>query len=259
MKKAVQIFTSEQFGEIRTAGTWDNPLFCLADVCRALELDVNNVVRRLEDEVCSKHPITDSLGRSQNANFVNEDGLYDVVLDSRKLEAKKFRKWITSEVLPSIRKTGEYRTSQEIIAPAQIKLSDIVLDVSATKDAIQKLFGGIKDGIAIAKALNMTGKFYQQDLSELKEFLPPAEHETGYMNATQLGEKVGKSARTTNKWLADNGYQFKDGRDWRLTEKGKQYAEELPYSDRGHSGYQIKWASQIVTFLLEDSVQQGGF
>ncbi len=104
----VQTFVSEQFGEIRTAGTWDNPLFCLADVCRALELDSSAVMRRLEDGVISSHPITDSLGRTQKANFVNEDGLYDVVLDSRKPEAKKFRKWITSEVLPSIRKTGMY-------------------------------------------------------------------------------------------------------------------------------------------------------
>lgn len=84
------------------------PLFCLTDLCRALELDVGNTVRRLDDGVCSKHPIPDTIGRIQLANFVNEDGLYDVILDSRKLEARRFRKWITSEVLPSIRKTGGY-------------------------------------------------------------------------------------------------------------------------------------------------------
>ena len=105
---ALQIYVHEKFGEIRTAGTWDNPLFCLADVCRALKLDSSAVMRRLEDGVISSHPITDSLGRTQKANFVNEDGLYEVVLDSRKPEAKKFRKWITGEVLPSIRKTGMY-------------------------------------------------------------------------------------------------------------------------------------------------------
>ena len=115
----LQIFSNEEFGEIRTAGTPENPLFCLADVCRALELRVDNVTTRLKGDpftagVISQHPITDKLGRTQNANFVNEDGLYDVILDSRKPEAKKFRKWITSEVLPTIRKTGGYLTPEKL-------------------------------------------------------------------------------------------------------------------------------------------------
>ena len=103
----VQIFDNPQFGQIRTAGTADNPLFCLADVCKALELDPSQVVRRLDSTVFSKHPADTGFGIKE-INFVNEDGLYDVILDSRKPEAKGFRKWVTSEVLPSIRKTGSY-------------------------------------------------------------------------------------------------------------------------------------------------------
>lgn len=112
------VFSSPQFGNVRVKGTPDNPLFCLADVCKSLDLQTAAVTRRLEDGVISSHPITDALGRQQNANFVNEDGLYDVIFDSRKPEAKAFRKWVTSEVLPSIRKTGSYsvpkRTSTAI-------------------------------------------------------------------------------------------------------------------------------------------------
>ena len=104
----IQVFQSPQFGQVRTAGTSDNPQFCLADICRVLDLQSSAVMRRLQDDVITSHPITDSLGREQFANFVNEDGLYDVILDSRKPEAKQFRKWVTSEVLPSIRKTGGY-------------------------------------------------------------------------------------------------------------------------------------------------------
>ncbi len=62
---------------------------------------------RLDDGVVSTDTIADSLGRLQMANFVNEDGLYDVILDSRKPSARDFRKWVTSEVLPQIRKTGD--------------------------------------------------------------------------------------------------------------------------------------------------------
>ena len=103
----VRIFDNPQFGQVRTAGTAENPLFCLADVCKALELDPSQVVRRLDSTVFSKHPADTGFGIKE-INFVNEDGLYDVILDSRKPEAKGFRKWVTSEVLPSIRKTGSY-------------------------------------------------------------------------------------------------------------------------------------------------------
>ena len=80
------------------------PLFCLKDVCTALALDSKQVVRRLDKEVVSKHPLLTEGGK-QMATFINEDGLYDVILDSRKAEARAFRKWVTSEVLPQIRMT----------------------------------------------------------------------------------------------------------------------------------------------------------
>lgn len=82
--QAIQIFNNPSFGNVRVAGTEVNPLFCLADVCKALDLQPSAVMRRLDDGVISNNPITDNLGRQQVANFVNEDGLYDVILDSRK-------------------------------------------------------------------------------------------------------------------------------------------------------------------------------
>ena len=110
----IRIFENPIFGQIRILGTEDEPLFCLTDVCNALGLQQRHVRERLDDGVVSTEPIVDSLGRAQQANFVNEDGLYDVILDSRKSEAKRFRKWITSEVLPSIRKTGSYSVTNTL-------------------------------------------------------------------------------------------------------------------------------------------------
>ena len=106
------VFNHAEFGEMRMLGDWDQPEFCLADVCRSLELRVDGVVARLSKDpsstgVLSKHSVQ-TAGGIQQMYFVNEEGLYDVVLDSRKPSAKKFRKWITSEVLPSLRKTGSY-------------------------------------------------------------------------------------------------------------------------------------------------------
>lgn len=88
----LQIFNNEEFGEIRTISKDDEVLFCLGDLCRILELTAKGVKQRLDDEVISNYPIPDSLGRIQNTIFVNEDGLYDVILDSRKENARKFRK-----------------------------------------------------------------------------------------------------------------------------------------------------------------------
>ena len=140
MENQLQIFSNPEFGSIRILGNWENPLFCLPDVCKILDLRVDGVVARLKDDpittgVISLHPIADNLGRIQMTNFVNEDGLYDVILDSRKPEARRFRKWITCEVLPSIRKYGYY------IAPnAKLDfnlIAKLIPEINLTDDQIK--------------------------------------------------------------------------------------------------------------------------
>lgn len=115
MNDKLQIFENPEFGQVRVILQEDGePLFCLTDVCFILELTPSKVAQRLEDDVLSKYPISDSLGRQQDTNFINEEGLYDVILGSRKESTKPFRKWVTSEVLPSIRKTGSYSVRQKL-------------------------------------------------------------------------------------------------------------------------------------------------
>jgi len=101
--------------EVRTIQKDGEPWWVLKDVCTVLGIvDHKVAARRLEeDEVCQT-PLTDSLGRMQEMTVINESGLYNVVLRSDKPEAKPFRKWVTSEVLPSIRKHGAYMTPQKI-------------------------------------------------------------------------------------------------------------------------------------------------
>lgn len=94
---------------VRTATVEGEPWFVLADLCKVLGIsDVSIVRRRLDDALCQAHPIQDSLGRSQQATIVSEAGMYEVVIRSDKQEAVAFRRWITGEVLPAIRKTGSY-------------------------------------------------------------------------------------------------------------------------------------------------------
>lgn len=101
--------------EIRTVEKDGEPWWVLADVCKVLELTTpSRVAERLEkDEVSQTHTI-DRMGRTQKSTIINESGLYAVILRSDKPQAKPFRKWVTNEVLPSIRKHGAYMTDQTL-------------------------------------------------------------------------------------------------------------------------------------------------
>ena len=103
----LEVFKNEDFGEIRTVQLNNEPMFCLSDICKALEVkNTTDVAKRLEDDEVTRFNLGGQVGET---NFVTESGLYSVILRSDKPNAKKFRKWITSEVVPSIRKTGEYK------------------------------------------------------------------------------------------------------------------------------------------------------
>lgn len=117
MEHQIQVFDFNS-QNVRIVEKDKEPWFVLKDVCDALELKrVPDVKRRLMDDVVSNHPISDALGRQQDTTIINEDGLYDVILESRKPEAKAFRKWVTRDVLPAIRKTGTYSIEPSAATP----------------------------------------------------------------------------------------------------------------------------------------------
>ncbi|WP_317347242.1 phage antirepressor [Blautia argi] len=110
----LQVFKNEEFGEIRTATINNEPMFCLADVCRILEIkNVSDCKSRLMTKGIAT---TDTLtnGGVQKMTFISEANLYKTIFQSRKESAEKFTDWVTSEVLPSIRKHGIYATDNVI-------------------------------------------------------------------------------------------------------------------------------------------------
>jgi prophage antirepressor-like protein len=130
----LQIFNNDEFGEIRTVTIDGEPMFCLLDICKALGMkNPTMVASRLEDDEVTK---LDLGSKSGETNFVTESGLYAVILRSDKKSAKKFRKWITSEVLPSIRKTGTYSVPQttagqiQLLAQGHMELEQKIDDVN---------------------------------------------------------------------------------------------------------------------------------
>lgn len=216
----IRIFNNPQFGEIRTAGTAENPLFCLVDVCNALGLQQGHVRERLNDGVVSTEPIVDNLGRTQQANFVNEDGLYDVILDSRKPEAKAFRKWVTSEVLPSIRKHGMYATP------------DTIEEMLQNPDNMIKILTTLKEERQQRKIAESKVELLEQVTAEQAPKVVFANAVAGSTNSILIGE-LAKLLRQNGipmgekrmfQWLRENGFLGSHGERYNIP--NQRYLEQ---------------------------------
>ncbi|STQ86743.1 antirepressor, BRO family protein [Helicobacter muridarum] len=163
----LQIFNHKDLGQVRVIGSNENPLFCLRDICEVLEIgnvsDVKNAINReFEGGVDLIYPIQDSLGRTQQATFITEPQLYFVLMRSDKPKAKPFRQWVTSEVLPSIRKRGYYLNPNiESTLIAELK------DSNSHKDCLKRENENLKDEVITLqrKLLNL----YDRNISKEQE------------------------------------------------------------------------------------------
>ncbi len=223
-------------------------MFVAADVLSTLSLD-RKALERLDDDekgVSSIH----TPGGPQDMTVVNESGLYNLVLGSRKPEAKRFKRWVTHEVLPSIRKTGSYAVpgpTRALPAPTQDRVSAILM----IGEAMTKV-PGVKHGIAMAATLTCIHENTGLSVETMRRALPACNDPLAAINPTKLGEQVGLGARAVNLRLAALGLQQRNDRDeWELTEAGRAWGEALPYSRNGHSGYQILWRPEVGQLLQE--------
>lgn len=249
-EQGVKIFNSPDFGEIRTAGSADNPLFCLADVCRALDLTAKFVRQRLGDEVVSKHPITDNLGREQQALFINEDGLYDVILDSRKSEARKFRKWITAEVLPSIRKTGGYIAASTEMTDAEIMAKALMIG----QETIKRKDERIKE----LQSLNIRQQGIIGNMKKDSDYLKLILQSTSTVTTTQIAQDYGMSAKAFNMLLHQMKIQHKVNGQWILyaPHQAKGYVHSFTFNIKHADGstsvkMQTEWTQRGRIFLYD--------
>lgn len=116
MSKEISVFENKDFGEIRTVVIDNEPWFVGKDIAAALGYE--RATKAVQDHVCEEDrdaiPIRDSIGRMQNTPIINESGLYSLILSSKLSAAKQFKRWITSDVLPTIRKTGGYIANDEL-------------------------------------------------------------------------------------------------------------------------------------------------
>lgn len=228
--KAIKTFENAQFGQIRTSVAENGePLFCLADVCRVLDLsNPRDVKRRLNQRgVCTTDtPTYNQHGALviQQLNFITEPNLYKCIFQSRKKEAEQFQDWVCGEVLPSIRKSGGYmvarvdETPEEIMARALIVAQETISRQKAAVAAAEKR----------ATLLEATTKQMTVQINGLetqnKELLPGAT----FAKAVETSEHsilIGELARIIKQngveigqnrlfqWLRENGFLCKKG-EW---------------------------------------------
>lgn len=226
------------------------PWFNASDVCSVVGF--GNARQALDSHVDAEDvQKLDTLtpGGRQRNNYINESGLYALILGSTKDEAKRFKRWVTSEVLPAIRKTGSYGLPTVTALPAG--KHDEVAALLLIGEAVAKV-PGVKPGMAMAATLTCIESNTGLAVAALRKALPAANEPAATLNATALGKLLGLSARKVNLRLEAAGLQLRNERDeWELTEAGQAWGEALPFSRNGHSGYQILWQPAVADMVRE--------
>lgn len=256
MNNQITIFNSPQFGEIRTAGTAENPLFCLGDLCRVLELRVDGVTPRLKKDGYNRIGVIDKLGREQQSIFVNEQNLYKVIMRSDKPQAEPFQDWVCGEVLPTIRKTGGYiataveMSDAEIMARAMTIAQNTIANRNARIQELENENAGQKQLIAQMQK----GNNYLNVILESK----------GTLATTQVAADYGMSAVSFNKRLKEMRIQRKVNGQWILYTEfmGKGYVHSktiaFQHSDgRPDTRLSTEWTQRGRMFLYNALKEAG--
>ena len=258
----MQVFNNDQFGSVRTVVKDGEPWFVAADVCKALEIgNPTDVMRRLDDD---ERTLVSIEGGSNTlpVNVINEPGLYAVVLGSRKPEAKAFKRWITHEVIPIIRKTGGYVANDDLFVETYFGDAD-----ESMKSAFRATLERVRRLNEEMKALNETVAVQSQQIAEMR---PKVTYYDVILNSPDaitmsvIAKDYGKSAKWLNKKLNELGVQFKQGDIWLLyaehADKGYTKTETYTYvdsSDIKHSRVHTKW-TQKGRFFLYDLLKSNG-
>ena len=247
MKNLMKVFEHEKFGSVRTVYQNNEPWFVAKDVCECLSISkYRNAISRLDED--EREPFeVDTLGGKQEMTAINEYGLYSLVLSSRKPEAKEFKRWITHEVIPAIRKTGMYMTDNAI---------DNIL---GNPDAFIKVLSEYKKVQDENKALAMQNASQKQLIGELK---PKADYtdlilkSKSLVTITQIAKDYGMSGQAMNKILHNLGIIYNQSGQWLLYSKhqakGYTHSEtvNIVHSDgREDVKMNTKWTQKGRLFL----------
>ena len=259
MNNKMMIFKNDNFGEIRSLEINGEPYFVGKDIAEVL--GYSNTRKAIQDHVDVEDKIDgvticDSIGRNQSAIVINESGLYSLILSSKLPNAKKFKKWVTSEVIPSIRKTGGYIAGEENMTEDELILKAMTVlnkKVENLKNDNQKLLA--------------ENNKKDQLIGELR---PKADYTDRILQSDDLTKvnviacDYGFTAIEFNKVLNKFGIQYKEGKDWLLYKKfrGKGYTQTKTFEFNHKDGTRgsrptMMWTQKGRLFLYEFLKEKG--
>ncbi len=220
----LQTFTYNN-AQVRTIEINGEPWFVLKDVCDVLDISNATVTAsRLEEDEVTKFDLG---GKAGITNIINESGLYNVILRSNKPEAKPFRKWVTSEVLPSIRKTGSYSTTAKPSKALEIKeinakvrLSNQLLKLSK----VETLSAEYKNILAAKAAEVLTGE----------RLIPPPKSQQKMYSAGEIGQMFGVSAQKIGRLSNEHNLKIAEYGEWyrSKSEHSSKEVDTFMYNDK---------------------------
>lgn len=228
--------------EVRTVTIDNDPYFSNADVCKIL--DINNpsqALKRLKQDGVITNEVIDGLGRKQDMKFVSEGNLYKLIFQSKKKEAEAFTDWVTSEVLPAIRKHGLYAIDDLLenpdmaIAALQKLKEERQLRLKAQEEVAQKN--------QIIQELQPKATYYDLVLQN-----------KSLVAISVIAKDYGMSAKKLNKILHELKIQFKQGNTWLLYQKyaGKGYTQSKTHTiDADYSKMHTYWTQKGRLFLYD--------
>lgn len=249
----LQIFNSDEFGLVRTLVIENTPYFIAKDVAELL--GYTNTQKAIRDHVDEEDKLTERIvlsGQNRDVIIINESGLYSLILSSKLPAAKRFKKWITAEVLPAIRKHGVYAVDEVLKNPDML-----IAALTSLKEEREK-----------SNALTQLVAVQNQQISELQ---PKASYYDiilqckDVVSITMIAKDYGWSARRMNQYLYDKGVQFKHGgKIWLLYQKYAEmgYTQTKTSTHMGRDGEQhidvhTYWTQSGRCFIYELLRQDG--
>lgn len=225
MNNHLMIFENPEFGAVRSILIDGDPWFVAADVCKALELEkTNRALSRLDDDEKGAHSVSTPGGR-QRMSIISESGLYSLILGSRKPEAKAFKRWITHEVIPSIRKHGAYMT-------------DSLLDaLEAHPEAVPEYLNRLRSENARNRELNRRLRLALPKAEYYDAFVDPAD----CTNIRTTAKELGVPEKQFTRYLEEKKYLFRD-KNRKLFPRAVKKSADLFlvrdfYTERGKLGH----------------------
>ena len=194
MNNNLMIFENPEVGAVRSILIDGDPWFVAADVCKALELEkTNRALSRLDDDEKGAHSVSTPGGR-QRMSIISESGLYSLILGSRKPEARAFKRWITHEVIPSIRKHGAYMT-------------DSLLDaLEAHPEAVPEYLNRLRSENARNRELTRRLRIALPKAEYYDAFVDPAD----CTNIRTTAKELGVPEKQFTRYLEEKKYLFRD-------------------------------------------------